>query len=512
MSTLNVSALKNIGAGFTNLLLNSDGSVTLPVYTNASTPPVQFQAGTLWFNGTNLQIRNSANTAWVAVGGGGGGTVTGVAGTAPIVSSGGSAPTISILPATTAAAGSLSAADKVKIDALPATIVSSVTGTAPIAVATGTTTPVISANLATASDAATGTSATVLMTPQFAVPKDAANMTGAAILPSGTDAQRAAIATPVVGMQRYNTDSGFEEIYTGASLGWQKVAWQPVAASLSDVTLSGVTSLAPAYLCNNFTVAAGSALTSTGQGVYIRAQGNVTINASTWTLMGQFGGQSEFNTIAGGQLGAGLGAGQSSVLTPYINSKPYYVLAQLGGSSGASGVKADGSFATANLPGGKAGGYIYIVADGNVTFNGVVLMNCSGEDAPSPASCVGGGGGGGSGGCIIICSPKTITCPASVTFDVSGGNGANGIFSGNQGGGGGGGGGGYVILQSSNLVDSSTKSLSGGLGGSSSGAGAATPGGGGGAYAGSGGANGYLAPVNGTNGAAGLFLTGFVPV
>jgi hypothetical protein len=69
MSLLNVSALQNVGAGVPNILLNSDGSVTLPVYTNAGTPPVQFQAGTLWFDGSALQIRNAANTSWVAVGG-----------------------------------------------------------------------------------------------------------------------------------------------------------------------------------------------------------------------------------------------------------------------------------------------------------------------------------------------------------------------------------------------------------------------------------------------------------
>jgi hypothetical protein len=46
------------------------------------------------------------------------GTVTGVTGTAPIVSSGGNAPAISISAATTSAAGSMSAADKTKLDGL----------------------------------------------------------------------------------------------------------------------------------------------------------------------------------------------------------------------------------------------------------------------------------------------------------------------------------------------------------------------------------------------------------
>jgi hypothetical protein len=91
MSLLNVSALQNVGAGAPNILLNSDGSVTLAVYTNASTPPSPTQAGTLWFTGTALNIRNLANSAWVAAGGGSflplaGGTMTG-----PILSATGSA-------------------------------------------------------------------------------------------------------------------------------------------------------------------------------------------------------------------------------------------------------------------------------------------------------------------------------------------------------------------------------------------------------------------------------------
>jgi hypothetical protein len=73
--------------------------------------------------------------------GGGGGGVTGVTGTAPIVSSGGTAPAISITPATDTAAGSMSAADKLKLDGLAAGV-TAVGATAPIT-STGGTTPTI---------------------------------------------------------------------------------------------------------------------------------------------------------------------------------------------------------------------------------------------------------------------------------------------------------------------------------------------------------------------------------
>ena len=59
------------------------------------------------------------------------GTVTGVSGTLPITSSGGTAPIISIAASTTSAAGSMSAADKTKLDAITGTNTGNVTlGTA----------------------------------------------------------------------------------------------------------------------------------------------------------------------------------------------------------------------------------------------------------------------------------------------------------------------------------------------------------------------------------------------
>ncbi len=69
-------------------------------------------------NGLVLTTNGIGGTSWTAAGSG---TVTGVTGTAPIASSGGTAPVISILSATTSAAGSMSAADKSKLDAITGT-------------------------------------------------------------------------------------------------------------------------------------------------------------------------------------------------------------------------------------------------------------------------------------------------------------------------------------------------------------------------------------------------------
>jgi len=66
--------------------------------------------------GTLYILTDLSPLTWAAQSSGGG-TVTGVTGTAPIVSSGGAAPAISISAATTSAAGSMSGADKTKLDA-----------------------------------------------------------------------------------------------------------------------------------------------------------------------------------------------------------------------------------------------------------------------------------------------------------------------------------------------------------------------------------------------------------
>lgn len=104
-----------------------------------------------------------------AIGGSGGG-VASVAGSAPITSSGGANPTIGIAAATPLAAGSMSAADKAKLDGI-GTIVTSVTASGPLA-SSGGTTPDISLTAGTA--------------PGDVMTWDGANWSGAAPAGGGT--------------------------------------------------------------------------------------------------------------------------------------------------------------------------------------------------------------------------------------------------------------------------------------------------------------------------------------
>lgn len=90
-----------------------------------------------------------------------------------------------------------------------------------------------SVTAASLAEAAAGTINTKFSSPQTAVPKDAAGMTGAGILPSGTTAQRP--GTPVSGMTRVNTDTYAQlEQYAGG-------AWQPIGVITSNLTLNVAT-------------------------------------------------------------------------------------------------------------------------------------------------------------------------------------------------------------------------------------------------------------------------------
>jgi hypothetical protein len=253
-----------------------------------------------------------------------------VAGTLPIVSTGGTAPVLSINAATNATAGSMSAADKAKLDGA-ATIVSAVTGTLPITVATGTSTPLIAINaattgaqgavqigtnidvttgtisiknasatdkgvieIATLAEAATGTNATLALTPSTGVPKDAATMTGAALIPGGNNAARP--GTPVTGMTRYNNQSGTPasmEFYNGVAWSGFGSNWTVSGSDIAPTTAttlkfnSGYGSNATAYGCRawvNFNGVPASA-TIRGSGnvssVTKNSTGNYTVNFTT---------------------------------------------------------------------------------------------------------------------------------------------------------------------------------------------------------------------------------------
>jgi hypothetical protein len=218
--------------------------------------------------GTNITLSGSTGNVTISASGGGGGsgTVTSVdvsggstgltfsggpvtssgtitAGGTLALASGGTGATTqatainNLLPAQSGNAGEYLTTDGTNALWASSGTVTSVTGTLPITVANGTTTPVIAINaatnaaagaieIATLAEAATGTDATRALTPESGVPKDASGMAGAALIPGGNNAARP--GTPVTGMLRYNSQAGTPvsmEYYNGSAWsGFSKVA------------------------------------------------------------------------------------------------------------------------------------------------------------------------------------------------------------------------------------------------------------------------------------------------
>jgi hypothetical protein len=159
MSAADKTKLDGIAAG-AQVNANAFGTI---VVAGSSNVVADNPSGTLTLvAGANITLTANAGTDAITInstGGGGGGGVASVTGTAPIVSSGGTNPAISITAATTSAPGSMSAADKTKLDGITSgAAVASVTGTAPI-VSSGGTSPAISISAATTSAAGSMSSA-----------------------------------------------------------------------------------------------------------------------------------------------------------------------------------------------------------------------------------------------------------------------------------------------------------------------------------------------------------------
>ena len=351
---------------------------------------------------------------------------------------------------------------------------------------------------ATLAQAQAGTLTSVAATPQTAVPKDASGMTGAAIIPSGTTAQRP--GTPANGWLRFNSDiTNNVEVYDAGTPGWRPLAYAQAQTVYPDLNVPAATTVTlPASLnvYNNVTIAGTLNITNASQ---IRAVGDVvitgTLSGAATGIPGATGIQlSSAGVTFPGYQGRNIGGGAYSGATTLAELNNGYVwTASLLGSSGGSGGITTGGGGGNGVSGigGACGASLLIEAEGSIVFSGT--CDFSGQKPPQGfaqlgASC--GGGGGGSGGAFVLISNTSINLGG--TINVSGGEGGDANNAGPTAPGGGGGGGGWVVVQSpSNTVTAAINKAGGGDGAGPINVAFNVLGGNGGSFAGAGGQIGY---------------------
>lgn len=237
-------------------------------------------------NAGKFLTTNGTAVSWATVsGGGGGGGLAAVTGTAPIVSSGGTSPDISINAATTSTAGSMSAADKTKLDGIAtgATAntgtVTSVSGTGTVSGVTLTGTVTSSGSLTlggtlavTAANFASQTANTILAAPngiagvptfRSIVSQDvptlnqnttgtASNVTGTVVVGNGGTG-----VTTLTGLVKGNGTSAFSAATAGTDY----------VTPTGTETLTNKTLTDPKIILGGTNGTTGQALLSTGTGV-----------------------------------------------------------------------------------------------------------------------------------------------------------------------------------------------------------------------------------------------------
>lgn len=342
------------------------------------------------------------------------------------------------------------------------------------------------------------------------------NITGAAVIPKGTTAQRP--PAPLPGYLRMNQDfvqPDRLEVWDGDGPTWRQIAYVEPIPAFPPYSATVNTSLTGSLYCSDFNISPGVTVTVEG-GLFVYCTGNVNIRGTLTANAGGPSGGRQFQGSFGSNTqqiitnGAGMGAGFSR-----FGGSIYNIAVSPTGSGGANGFVGNNQLSSQNAApgnGGDGGGSIIIRCLNNIEVRGGIITSDGGSATPPTANnCNVSGPGGGSGGTIILDANRDITLDGAF-MSVNGGNGAAG---GNGGGGGGGGGGGYIITQARygvlNIIGATSRLANGGNGGPATGA-VLTGGAGGGANAGAGGGGqtGAGVPIPGNGGIGSISTFGSI--
>jgi hypothetical protein len=306
---------------------------------------------------------------------------------------------------------------------------SNVTGTAPITVASGTTTPVISitaatqaatgsVRLATTAESIAGSSVTIALSPGTGVAKNAATMTGSAYIPAGTTAQQPA-ANAYTGQLRYNTTIPQWEGSNGIS--WEPLSSAATLAEAATGTSNTVYSSPQTAVPKDASGMTGAALMPGG--TTAQQPGTPVTGMVRYNNQGGTPATTYMEWYDGATWQTAWGAGGGALL----NIK---VITSSGTYTPTAGTK---SVVVYTIGGGGEGGTSYdpfcaaTAVAGNGGNGGLSIRGYSSAELGANAACtVGGGGSGGSDGYQGYPGGASSFDPAGTGVTVTAGGGGGG--------------------------------------------------------------------------------------
>jgi hypothetical protein len=285
-------------------------------YSEFSNQPTANRTITIPDGNVTLTAGTMATTTDVAA------KVSSVTGTAPIVSSGGTTPAISISAATTSAAGSMSSADKTKLDGIAAGAQVNVATNIAEGTRTTTTVPITSSTGTGATLSAATTSLAGVMTST-----DKTKLDGIAAGAQVNVATNIAQGTRTTTTVPITSSTG-----TGATLDIATTSLAGVMSSADKTKLDGIAASA-----NNYSLPAATSTVRGGVELFSDTVQSVAANAVTTTASRTYGVQANSD-------------GQAVVNVPWVDTTTDSTKLPLAGGTMTGAIKLDGSHTVFTTP------------------------------------------------------------------------------------------------------------------------------------------------------------------